>query len=147
MKFLSAALFLLSSLSTFAGIIADTVLVSADDIRAGKAPLSCSLAAESDVTCKAKVSLKEPIGVPGTFEWIEFRIMPEKIEYSTLKATVWDLKRIVRRGNTRGKSIEFQLSKDEIERCLVLVTSWTGERNGMPVSRSAYMPMSALIAK
>jgi hypothetical protein len=147
MKFLSAAIFLLSALSTFAGIIGDTVLVSADEIQAGRAPLSCSLAAESDVTCKAKVSLKEPFGVPGIFEWIEYRIMPEKIEYSTFKAAVWDLKRIVRRGTTRSKSLEFQLSKDEIEKCLVLVTSRTGERNGVPVSRSAYMPLSALIAK
>jgi hypothetical protein len=73
--------------------------------------------------------------------------MPEKIDHSTLKATVWDLKRIERRGSTRGKAIEFHLSKEEIERCVVLVTSRTGERNGMPVSRSAYMPMSALIAK
>lgn len=147
MKLFSFALFLASSLSALAGIIADTVLVSADDIQAGKAPLSCTLAPEGPSTVKAKIALKEPFGVPGTFASIEFRIMPEKIDYSTLSATVWDLKRIERRGHTRGKSLEFQLGNDEIPRCLLVVSSWTGERDGMSVSRSAYMPLRAFLAK
>jgi hypothetical protein len=134
MKLLSLALFIVSSLSAFAGIIADTVLVSADDIRAGKAPLYCSITAESDANFKAKVALKESMGVPGTFASIEFRIMPEKIDYSTLKATIGDLKRIERRGHTRAKSVGFHLGKDEIPRCLVIVSSSTGERDGMSVS-------------
>lgn len=116
MKLFSLALFLASSLSALAGIIADTVLVSADDIQAGKAPLSCTLAPEGPSTVRAKIALKEPFGVPGTFASIEFRIMPEKIDYSTLSATVWDLKRIERRGHTRGKSLEFQLGNDEIHK-------------------------------
>ncbi len=147
MKLSLLALFLASSLSTFAGIIADTVLVSLDDVRADRAPLSCTVASGGDTNLKAKVALNESIGVPGTFAAIEFRIMPENIAYSTLKATIWDLKRIERRRHTRDKSIEFQLSKDEIPRCLVIVSSWTGERNGVPVSRSAYIPLSALLAK
>lgn len=147
MKLFSFALFLASSLSTFAGIIADTVLVSADDICAGRAPLSCTLASEGNATVKATVALKESIGVPGKFASIEFRIMPENIANSTLKTTVWDLKRIERRGHTREKSIEFQLGQDEIPRCLMVVSSWTGQRDGMSVSRSAYIPLSALLAK
>jgi hypothetical protein len=147
MKLLSVTAFLGFTLSAFAGIIADTVLVSADDIRAGTAPLSCSLVAEGNATLRASVALKESIGVPGTFGSIEFRIMPDKIDHSTLKTAIWDLKRIERRGHTRAKSIDFQLSKDELPRCLVLVSSWTGERDGMSVSRSAYIPLSALIAK
>lgn len=147
MKLFSIALFVVSSLSTSAGILADTVLVSADDVRAGTAPLSCSLLADGDATFKAKVALKESVGVPGTFASIEFRVMPDKIEPSTLQTTIWDLKRIERRGHTRSKSIEFHIGKDEIPRCLVMVSSWTGKRDGMSVSRSAYIPLSALIAQ
>jgi hypothetical protein len=147
MKLILVALFVASSLSTFAGIIADTVLVSTDDVSAGIAPLSCSLAPDGGANFKAKVALKESIGVPGTFASIEYRIMPEEIAYATLKATIWDLKRIKRRGHTRDKSIEFQLGKEEIPRCLVIVSSWTGERDGVSVLRSAYLPLSALLAK
>ncbi len=147
MKLLSLILFVFISSKAIAGIIADTILVSVEDVRAGKAPLSCSLVAGDNSTFTATVALKEAVGVPGTFNSIEFRVMPDKIEYSTLKAAVWDLKRVSRRGHTRAKSIEFQLSNDEIARCLVLVSSWTAERNGMSVCRSAYIPLSALIEK